>query len=386
MADEIQQITQAEVLELLRYRSSRGVVSVYLDAAREAPHEVRRWESALHSGLHGLKMNHRNDRALDAMLVGIRHELKALPPDAYRRGLVFFYGSEPPLRVRKTLQLPVGTHFVFMDRPYVRPLIELLDESPRIGVIIISSQKVRFLTWSQGILEEVGKETLEIDDTHWRDYVGGGQASAGSAQVRATHTDDYESRVDAQVRRFLKQVAERAVEAGKAQSWRKLAMVGEPSVVADLQRHLPVEMAGQVIGALDRNLTAAPAATVGRAVAERLDAGSADRKARLVEEILQTAAAGRRAVLGPAGVLDALAERRAERLVYVADLNLEGWRLPGGAYTVNPASGDAVEPEPLLVERMIEMAFESNGRVTPVDGPAAARLEAQGGIAACLRW
>ena len=43
-------------------------------------------------------------------------------------------------------------------------------------------------------------------------------------------------------------------------------------------------------------------------------------------------------------------------------------------------------PEPRLTERLVERAFETGARVSPVEGASRGALAEAGGIAAFLRW
>jgi hypothetical protein len=115
---------------------------------------------------------------------------------------------------------------------------------------------------------------------------------------------------------------------------------------------------------------------------------SRERERREVEETMNIANAGGRAILGPDACLRLLQQGRVSHLYYASNLALTGWRLPDGSLTLSTAA-DAPErrkEEPHLVERMVEMAFETGADVTPVEGEAAERLMDMGGMEARLRY
>lgn len=68
--------------------------------------------------------------------------------------LALFFCAEPEWFWWRSLHLPLASRFVWMDAPYLRPLVALLDHAPPVGVVTVAQGMVRVLTWKQGILQE----------------------------------------------------------------------------------------------------------------------------------------------------------------------------------------------------------------------------------------
>lgn len=84
--------------------------------------------------------------------------------------------------------------------------------------------------------------------------------------------------------------------------------------------------------------------------------------------------------------MGALNEARAEHVIYDSALRHSGAITPDGSLLAAGEAPGLGKEEPQLLERILERAFQTGARVTPVDGSAADHLADAGGIAALLRW
>jgi hypothetical protein len=84
----------------------------------------------------------------------------------------------------------------------------------------------------------------------------------------------------------------------------------------------------------------------------------------------------------------ALVTPTLERLqvIYDSALRYSGAIAPDGSLLAAGEAPELGKEEPRLLERILERAFHTGARVTPVDGSAADNLADAGGIAALLRW
>jgi hypothetical protein len=122
------------------------------------------------------------------------------------------------------------------------------------------------------------------------------------------------------------------------------------------------------------------------AVAERLGQDRAGRNARLSRRVRAAALGAQRGALGLSEVVAALNEGRAEHVIYDSALRYSGSVAPDGSLLAAGEAPGLGKHEPRLLERILERAFHTGARVTPVDGSAADNLADAGGIAALLRW
>jgi peptide subunit release factor 1 (eRF1) len=112
------------------------------------------------------------------------------------------------------------------------------------------------------------------------------------------------------------------------------------------------------------------------------------REAALVAKLKEASATGRRGVAGLAGTLEALSQRRVERLVVSKGFAHDGWRAPDGALALvgptHPDSGATMERVGDVVEDAIEEALTQGVRVSICIGNA--DLDVLGRIGALLRY
>lgn len=121
---------------------------------------------------------------------------------------------------------------------------------------------------------------------------------------------------------------------------------------------------------------------------ERLHAQHAEDEKRPLHDVREAALGSGAGALGLSEVVGALNEGRVAHLVYDPEVRYHG--SIGADRTLQAASerGGAAQStaEPRLTERLVERAFKTGARVSPVEGASRGALAEAGGIAAFLRW
>lgn len=263
-------------------------------------------------------------------------------------------------------------------RPHLQPLIEILDDHRRRGVIAVGGEAARMLEWEQGRLTEVGEREILITGD-WRERkaprnvdVPGGQTPTSSGR------DQHEQRLEDHRRRFVGEVAEEAAATAARRDWQEVLCFGEAKYLSELERRFGPE---RISHAEEKNLLTIPE----HELAERLDALTERlnrrRELELIDRAEAAALAGDRGSLGLAETAQALAEGRVEHLLIAAsELQAE---LPDEIRDL--LGGDGGEPCP-AGELLIERALETSASITPVEDEAAERLRSREGVAAILRY
>jgi hypothetical protein len=380
-------ITRQELVDLHRRAPRTAVLSAYLGRAEPGKTALRRGQTALNAGLRELERAYPEDRTLAAAADRVRRIYRKLPPEDRRRHLVMFYAPDPEWLWWRSLQLEAGDRIVWMDRPYLRPLVALLESAPPVGVVSVTQGIVRLLTWSQGVVEEATPRKFALADEDWRRYAGPAPSHPGVMQQTSTYVDKYEDRVEVHLRRFLAEVGGEVAEVGEREGWRRVVLLGAPALAGVLAGALAEPWRSRVLAGPAVNLTKAPAAALAEAVTGVVARWIQDRDDRAVADLLDVVAAGAAAATGAQACVDFLAEGRVGHLYLDEQVRLSGYRRPDGAIIVDrgpPPTGTI--PERHLVERMIEMALDQGVPVTLVRGAAAERLRAAGGVGARLRY
>jgi hypothetical protein len=361
-----------DIRKLLEFAPEMGVLSVYVDL--DPGDRGEPWRTELRNGLRhsreaAAEEDHEIRVAVEATVDRIaEHFETGIDPDggrarigfvevARKEGREFWHSLQPE---------PPWKGVVRNSRPFVLPLIAMLDEGRARGVAVLSSERVRLLEWSlQG--------TGEIEEYQRAETSPGRERTAPDAERLQG------SPLEAHVVRFLKDVAGSLRDRMAAHGWAELLLIGPQPLCEEVTKQLP----NLDLQAIDHHdLISERTAQIGERAAERIAQLNQEREVGLVERVEAAVhAADGNGALGPQETLETLMEGRVEHLVLDADRD----------YTRRPLEQDlayAAEDHGglPLVDRLIELAYATSARVTPVEGEAAERLERHGGAAALLRF
>lgn len=393
--------SEKNVKALLRDRRlTPPVASLYLNTDRTYA-EGERYLAALRQVLHEADRLLRfpaNPRSATARerLTEVAPQLlvfldKEVASQSTVRGVAFFVSlaasseTDPrtPTFTAFTLPRPVRSQARVDQRPYIRPLLLLLDQYERVGAIVADRAHARIFTAFLGELEEMVRRTSETPRRH----------AQGWKQQTFFQRD-----VDGHTKAHIRSTVREALRLFRARPLKRLILGGSDETLALLTADLPHAFRQMIAGtfpaeshASDRELIAATLALAQRAEQEE----EAQRVRELSDALARHAEASwgtarHRAVHGLDETLRALAERRVQLLVV-----RRGFRAPGGvcdncaALSAHRATPCPTCRTPLravadVVEHAIEHASEERAEVEFVtEDPT---LEALGNIGAFLRF
>ena len=275
------------------------------------------------------------------------------------------------------LAVDLADHLAFQSRPYLEPLLDVLDEYERYAVVLVDKEKARLFTVFLGAIEE--SQAL-------RDFVPGKHDKGGPAQA------NFQRHHDAHVYRHLKRVAEYLAEIFRRRPFDRLILAGPEEATSELKRLLPRALAHRLVATSPGEIFATPAEILERTLEiERQVERSVEQ--RLLDELFERAAAGARATYGVRQTLDALWLGKVQTLVVAEGVRAEGSecsncaRLEPGSLAECPACAHPMVCVPDLMERAVERALDQAGSVEVVHGEAARHLhESGGGLGAFLRY
>jgi hypothetical protein len=372
---------------LLGWAPPQGLLSIYLDI--DPADRGDGWHTELRNGLAGARdeavdEDHESRLALEATTERVLERLGVERPREEGRARVGFVeiARKGGRETWHSLQpAPPWTGVVRSARPFLLPLIAMLDEGEPRGVAVLSAERVRLLEWSLEHTEELESFEVTLLSGDWRERKA--QRSADPAHMHgasASGKDQYGQRLDENRRRFLKEIAGRAAEEAKRRDWAELLVCGPEPLADEFAGHIDAGLKPQSVDSHD--LISEPVSKIGGRIGQFVAALNRDRELALVERVEAAAhAPDNRAALGPQETLESLLEGRVEHVL------LDG----GRDYRSRPLDQDlAYEPSEHgdlpLVERMVELALSTSARLTPVEGEAAERLERHGGVAGLLRY
>jgi hypothetical protein len=376
-----------ELRELLSVEPPLGVLSVYV----RVDHADRGggWRLALSDALREAlaKSENADDHELKvaaratAERVLSRFPANGQPPDGRGHvGLVEVSAEPATERWWSSSATPRGSAVAVVGpRPHLQPLVEMIDDHRRRGVVAVTGERARLLEWEEATLRELGaREILTTGD--WRERKAPRNADIPRGQSPTSSGRDlHEQRLDHHRQQFVDEIAREVEATAGERGWGEILCFGESKYLSAFEKQLGSE---RIAHAEEKNLIPIPE----HELAERLEALgeglNRSRELALIDRAEQAALAGGRGSLGLLETAQALAEGRVDHLLIAgSELPAE----PDDALVEVLAREGASSALP-VGELLIERALETGSAITPVEGEGADRLAERDGAAALLRY
>ncbi|HEY66413.1 MAG TPA: hypothetical protein G4O02_17825 [Caldilineae bacterium] len=297
------------------------------------------------------------------------------------RCLAIFCAPEQDLWRVYHLPAPVEDHLEWGDHAYLRPLLMLMDEYERYGVVLLDREKARFFLYYLGEVAEYG--IAEYDDTPPR------TRDQGPGQLRHLHW------LEEQYEHHYRRVAEVVSRLYERERWERLVLGGTGENPELLRNVLPEALQALIAGTFNAPVTANfntirdEVAAIERQIEEAVEA-------ERVEAVITRAFKGQRAVLGLADTMWAVQQGRVHILVVPAGFKHKGWRCeqcgglvadltdqrpPACPYCEGPLVG-----EEDIIDVAMQHVLDQGGHLEVVRGPAQERILKEGPVGAILRY
>lgn len=361
-------ITHAELQQLIDFEpGEHTVLSLYLnvDPSRRSKDKYRLWLRSL--------LKEVSDQAEPADIERVERYF-GFEYDWQGKSVVCFVCTKAGLWQASSLAVPMEDNVFVGDRPYIKPLTDLLDRHQPYGVALVDREGARLFLIHVGEIVEtagtLGEETKRHKQGGW------------AAQKLQRHED-------VQASHNLRSAANVAIDFFQQGQCRRIVLAGTEETVSQFHSLLPRAWQDKVVGniPMDMNATETEVLTKSRSVIrEALTKEEAD----LVERIITAAAKGEGATVGLADTLAALQEERAHTLVVTEGFSAPGYRCTSCGYI--SADGDGFCPycgSDLIhvddtVEYAVKRMLELGGQVESVRDNLA--LVKAGSIGAVLRY
>lgn len=215
------QITRSELDALLRISGEAPVVSVYLPIDRKT--HPRAQYRTLFKNLARETLEKDVKPAVRNDLERIRTWLEEAQVDTTKKGLVIFCSG--PLKLFKTFQLGKSfpTRLVVNDGPYIRPLVVLLDDIRKFGIIVLDRKKAKFYDVELGDIEKLG----EVHNNTHRKVKEGGWAGLEQSRIAR--------RIENQLSHHLKEAAEYLAQLDQGRQFAGIFLQGSVEAVSEFK-------------------------------------------------------------------------------------------------------------------------------------------------------
>lgn len=389
------------VLELGRLRDPVGVISVYVGSTPERQAGTTpQWAVAIRNQIRELRQRVKEEgprehwMAVSERLDALGPELEeVLDPKAYGRGRALFAPVSAKGVRRFAVQTPSFSDAVVLESTaYLRPLVAALDAGRPTGIVAVDRSGIRVLEWRFGEVEELATHRFEEGAYESRELTGPAAANPAMHQQGASQKDRFEERLEEHRIRFLRTTAGGEVRGEiTRRGWDRVVVAGDGKYSQPVAEEVTKGNNGYQVLRDEHDFHHKPSREIADTMLPRLQQAQADREVALVEQARSSALSGGHGAIGLDDVLGALGEGRVSHLLYDDARELRGFRADTGTTLLfserNAPAGEELVREPLLVERMVERAFETSALVTPVTGQQATELLApHEGVAALLRW
>lgn len=376
----------ASARAMLERTGEHPVISLFLDLdpARfaTAPARATQLRSLLDEAARDEACGTHADRAALADDLGRLQEYLASggPPVSGARSLAVFCSGRDDLFEAVALRDPVDARVVIAHRPHVEPLVA--DRLPdRWCVTLVSRRAGTIMTGDPAGVDE--RERVS-DDVH------GQHSQGGWSQA------NYERSVENEAEQHLRRLATAVYRVWQREQFARLVLGGPREDVERFEQLLHNDLRPALVpGRLALEAEAATVADVRAALAPVLERERDAARQRAVAELRERLGAGNAATAGIAPTLQALGERRVQRLVLDAGFEARGERCPecgflaAGGEGSCPVDGSGLSPVDDLRAAAVECAVLQDAGVTVVGEGGAlppAPLVAGEAIAALLRF
>ncbi|HEV7798337.1 MAG TPA: hypothetical protein VGO73_09290 [Pyrinomonadaceae bacterium] len=374
-------LSRAEVESLMR-RDGKPVLSVYLDTDQSREINLERgFEIVLKDLLHEIrqKLDQEARQEFDPDADSVRQFVEEYRD--LKRGLVIFADASEKFLWHKEFNLRIRNGARWNDSPYVRPLIEILDEYERYAVVLTDRKRARFFTIYLGEIEEHFQAEAEMEVRRVNEI--------GTDHIESHMTIQHKA--DQHAHLHLKHVAEQTAQLASVREFDRLIVGGPFETTSELIALLPKAVAAKVIKQVGLPMNGSDALVLEESLKVEAEV-EREREAELVKTLITAAHKHQKAVVELTPTVRAIQEQRVWQLVYADGFAPAGSQcgtclaLYAGTKEVCDYCSQAVKEVRDFIERAAERVLDWQGRVEQVQGPAAERLQEDGNIGAFLRW
>lgn len=344
-------LSESDLRELLDFPAKHPVLSIYLNTD---PTEGS--TDAFKSRLRGMLKDIPLSEDVSDVERFFSHEF-----DWSGRSVAVFSCSPEGFFRAYTLAVPVRSRVRIDERPYVKPLADLLDSYGGYGVALVDKQGARMFYFHLGELRE---QEGVVGENVRHTKRGGGSQSPGRRGGTAGQTNYVEELAE----RNLKDEAEFASRFFSENNVRRVLIGGTEDNVSFFRSQLPKAWRSLVVGTFPMSMTASHSEVLERAMEIGRQA-ELQREKKLVNTVITSAAKGRGGVVGLEDTLSAVHEGRVQTLLIHDGLRAPGYRCKGCGYITLkkldacPYCGNEFEKIPDVVEMAVRKIMQGGGEI-----------------------
>lgn len=296
----------------------------------------------------------------------------------FKKGLAIISCNEKNFWKEFHLSVPFKNEIVVDNTPYIKPLLDILDNYQRYAVLLVGRDAARLFLIHLGEIEEYSEiHTEEVPGRHKK---GGWFALAEK---------NYERHIDYHVEIHLKEVIKKLEDFLSREYVGRILIGGTEEAVTKLKSMLPQAITERIIGTFQAEMFANNKEILEK-VEPILQAFEKKKEEKTVEDLISKAMKNENAVIGLEDVLNALQEGRIMKLVFQKDYKHSGLLCKKCGYMtiqsiINcPYCRGDLERVNYIIDFIAQKAVEQGALIEVVSENK--RLEEAGNIGAFLRF
>ena len=295
------------------------------------------------------------------------------------KALVVFSDSKQDFWWQRDLQVELATGVRWSPQPWVRPLLEVIEETDRFGVVLIDKHRARILAADAAGIEQQAEILSDVPNKH---ATTGTDHIWSQGQMDRDHTKH--------VQWHAKRVADELAVLIDRLRLSRIVIGGPVEATSVFIGTLPKRIQQMIIGTVTTPVDAGHDRLVAelRAVQEKAEHQD---EVKLVDAMITAAMKGERAVLGVPKTLNAIHEGRVYKMVIARDFRVAGKECSSCNVLVSDGDekcafcGEKLQTAPDLINRASRRVLDMGGKVQLISGEAAAQL-GEAGVGAVLRF
>jgi len=297
----------------------------------------------------------------------------------FKKGLAVLSSSAISFWREYHFGIPVKNELIVDKTPYMKPLIDILDNYQRYAVLLVGKESARIFVIHL-------REIVEYGEVHTAD-VPGKHKKGGWAALAQNH---YERHIDYHVGMHLKEVIEKLDSFLGGEYIGRLILGGSDEAVSMVTGMLPKTILDKVIGTVKVEMFAKGPEVLAK-VEPIVIEYEKNKEKETVDALVTGAMKNKNAVLGLEDVLHALHQQKVMKLVFLKELKASGYSCNSCGYlTVQKADPcPYCKGEMDMVDYLIDLAGEKaigQGARVDVLTEDNEKLREAGGIGAFLRF
>jgi peptide chain release factor subunit 1 len=378
-------ISQNDLRQLQQYPSGPDsfILSLYVNVDQSNAANLNRGFETRVEGLFRQAVENQNSndghrQRFDIECRRVRQFLTRYVPKG--KALVVFSDSRQDFWWQHDLQVELPTGARWSPQPWVRPLLEVIEEHDRLCVVLVDKHRARILSTDAAGIEQQAEILSEAPN---KNAMTGSDHTWSQTQLDRDHVKH--------VQWHAKHVADELASTIERMKLSRIVIGGPVEAISIFTATLPKRIQQMVIGSISAPVDASNDRVITELKAVQVKAENED-ESKIADAMITAAMKGDRAVLGVSDTLHAIQQGRVYKMVIARDFRVAGKECSSCHVLVSDGVGEKcvfcgenLEAAPDLINRASRRVLDMGGKVQLISGEAAAKL-AEAGVGAVLRF